>query len=90
MNQPHVLGSLGLVLSMGAKMDYTIELVARAIHEAEGAACRWDDEPSIRKERFREYARNAINLLDEDIGVLLLALQQARAEACSGNPRAAA
>jgi riboflavin synthase len=90
MNQPHVLGSLGLVLSMGAKMDYTIEFVARAIHEAEQGACRWDDESAIRKERFREYARNAINLLDEDIGVLLFALQQARAGACSANPRAAA
>ena len=72
---------------MGAKMDYTIELVAQAIHDAEGAACRWDDEPAIRKERFREYARNAIKLLDEDIGVLLFALQQARAEACLANPR---
>ena len=71
-------------------MDYTIELVAQAIHEAEQTACRWDDEPTICKERFREYARNAINLLDDDIGVLLLALKEAAAEAHLGFPRAAA
>jgi hypothetical protein len=75
---------------MDSKMDYTIELVAQAIHETEQTACRWDDEPTIRKERFREYARNAINLLDEDIGVLLLALKEAAAEVRLGTPRAAA
>jgi hypothetical protein len=75
---------------MDSKMDYTIELVAQAIHETEQTACRWDDEPTIRKERFREYARNAINLLDEDIGVLLLALKEAAAEMRLGTPRAAA
>jgi hypothetical protein len=71
-------------------MNYTIELVAQAIHDAEQVACRWDDETAIRKERFREYARNAIKLLDDDIGVLLLSLQVATAEARSGGPRAAA
>jgi hypothetical protein len=59
-------------------MDYKIELVAQAIHEAEQAACLWDNEPAIRKERFREYARNAIDLLDEDINILLLALRGAQ------------
>jgi hypothetical protein len=38
----------------------------------------WDNEPAIRKERFREYARNAIDLLDEDINILLLALRGAQ------------
>jgi hypothetical protein len=71
-------------------MDYTVELVAQAIHDAEQTAFRWDDEPAICKERFREYARNAINLLGEDIGVLVLALKEATAEAYSGSPRAAA
>jgi hypothetical protein len=71
-------------------MNYTIELVAQAIHDAEQTASRWDDEPAIRKERFREYARNAIDLLGEDIGVLLLALKDAAAKARLGNPRAAA
>ena len=71
-------------------MNYTVELVAQAIHDAEQATCQWDDEPAIRKERFREYARNAINLLGEDIGVLLLALQESTAEARSGSSRAAA
>jgi hypothetical protein len=71
-------------------MDYTIELVAQAIHEAEQTRSRWDDEPASRKERFREYARNAITLLDEDIGVLVLALKEAKAEAHSRSSRAAA
>jgi hypothetical protein len=62
-------------------MGDTIELVAQAIHQAEQAACLWDDEPAIRKDRFREYARNAVNLLDDDIGVLLLALKGAGADA---------
>jgi hypothetical protein len=75
---------------MDSKMDYTIELVAQAIHEAEQAACRWDDEATIRKERFRVYARNAINLLDEDIGVLLLALKEAAGDVRLGTSRAAA
>jgi hypothetical protein len=61
-------------------MDYNIELVAQAIQEAEQAACPWDNEPASRKERFREYARNAVNLLDDDIDVLLLALKEAAAE----------
>jgi hypothetical protein len=59
-------------------MDYKIELVAQAIHEAEQVACLWDNEPAVRKERFREYARNAIDLLDEDINILLLALRGAQ------------
>jgi hypothetical protein len=75
---------------MGLSMNYTIELVAQAIHEAEQAACRWDDETEIHKERFREYAGNAIKLLDDDIGVLLLALREATAEARLGSPKAAA
>ncbi len=74
----------------GAKMDYKVELVAQALHEAEQQACSWTDEPTIRKERFRAYARNAINLLNEDIGVLLLALEQATAEQRVGGPRATA
>ena len=71
-------------------MDYTVELVAQAIHEAEQPACRWDDEATFRKERFREFARNAITLLDDDIGVLLLAMKEAAAEVPLGTPRAAA
>ena len=71
-------------------MDYTVELVAQAIHEAERAAWRWDDESTLRKERFREYARNALKLLDEDVGVLLLAMKDTAAEVRLGIPRAAA
>ena len=58
-------------------MQHKVELVARAIHTAEHQEVLWDSEPSDRKDRFREYARNAINLLNEDIGVLLLALEEA-------------
>ena len=61
---------------IGATMDYKVELVARAFHEAEQEAPLWDNLPAVRKEQFREFARNAVNLLNEDIGVLLLALEQ--------------
>jgi hypothetical protein len=71
-------------------MHLEVELVARAIHKAEHQELPWDSEPSARKERFREYARNAINLLGEDIGVLLLALKGATDERSVGAPRAAA
>ncbi len=64
---------------MGEKMDYKVELVAQAFYEADQEGCRWDSEPAARKEQFREFARNAINLLNEDIGVLLLALEQSAA-----------
>ena len=60
------------------KMEHRIELVAQAIHETAQTGCLWANEPTIRKERFREYARNAVNLLDDDIGVLLLALKEAQ------------
>ena len=61
-------------------MEYRVELVSRAIHEAQPQACSWDAETASRREHFRECARNAIKLLDEDIGVLLLALREATAE----------
>jgi hypothetical protein len=70
-------------------MDYRIELVARAFYDAEYEGFSWDNEPEILKRQFREYARNAINLLNEDIGVLLLALEQATDER-PGETRAAA
>ena len=63
-----------------ARLDYKVELVARAFHEAEQEEPLWDDLPAVRKEEFREFARNAINLLNEDIGVLLLALEQSTAD----------
>lgn len=71
-------------------MLHKVELVARAIHKAERQDLSWDSEPSDRKERFREYARNAINLLGEDLGVLLLALEEATTRKRIGDPRAAA
>jgi hypothetical protein len=57
-----------------------IELVAQAIHDAQPSAFAWDAEPAFDRERYREYARNAIKLLGEDIGVLLFSLGGAAAE----------
>jgi C4-type Zn-finger protein len=62
------------------KLAYSVEGVARAIHEAHQQACSWSNEPDEAKERFREYARNAIELLNDDIGVLLAALAGTTAE----------
>ncbi|MGF9760642.1 hypothetical protein AAII07_36180 [Microvirga sp. 0TCS3.31] len=70
-------------------MQHKVELVARAIQKAEHKELSWDGESSTCKERFREYARNAISLLGEDIGVLLLALEEANAEQGMGDLRAA-
>jgi hypothetical protein len=71
-------------------MDYQIELVARAFYDAEYDNCSWDGEAEYIKQEYREYARNAINLLHEDIGVLLMALERATAEEYPGRSRAAA
>ncbi|QRM29248.1 hypothetical protein [Microvirga sp. VF16] len=71
-------------------MDYQVELVARAFYDAEYEDCLWDGEIEAVKQEFREYARNAINLLEEDIGVLLLALERATAEERPERSRAAA
>jgi hypothetical protein len=58
-------------------MNYKVELVAQAFYEASQGACMWDNEPAVCKEQFREFARNVINLVNEDIGVLLPALENA-------------
>ena len=68
-------------------MDYQVELVARAFHDAEHGARSWDHEPETLRKQFREFARNAINLLNEDIGVLLLALEQSTASDEARQPR---
>ncbi len=61
-------------------MDYKVELVAQAFYEADPGACQWDSEPAVCKEQFREFARNVINLVNEDVGVLLPASENASAE----------
>ena len=66
------------------RTDHKVELVARAIYEAEQHTRSWDNESARNKERSREYARNAIRLLNDDIGVLLCALNEAAAEHPSG------
>jgi hypothetical protein len=71
-------------------MDYQVELVARAFYDAEHEDCSWDSEAEHVRGEFREYARNAIDLLHEDIGVLLQALQEASAEDHPEKSRAAA
>ncbi len=65
---------------IGTKIDYKVELVARALYEAEQDTLLWDDLPAVRRDQLREFARNAIKLLNEDIGVLLLALEQSTAD----------
>ena len=71
-------------------MDYQVELVARAFYDAEHEDFLWDGEAEVIKDEFREYARNAISLLHEDIGVLLMALERAVAEEHPDRSRAAA
>jgi len=71
-------------------MDFQVELVARAFFEAEHEDFSWDGEAELVRDEFREYARNAIKLLHDDIGVLLQALQQGAAEERSEPSRAAA
>lgn len=71
-------------------MDYQIELVARAFYDAEHEGYSWDCEGETLKREFRGYARNAINLLQEDIGVLVMALQRASDEEHPEKARAAA
>jgi hypothetical protein len=63
-----------------ASTDHTVELVARAIYEAEQHLHSWDNGSAQSRERSREHARNAIRLLKDDIGVLLFALNEAAAE----------
>lgn len=67
-----------------------MELVARAFYDAEFEDCLWDGETESVRQEYREYARNAINLLDDDIGVLLMALDKAMAEERPERSRAAA
>jgi hypothetical protein len=73
---PHREQLRAVVTDIGHK----VELVAQAFHEAEPEAGLWDNEPAAIKQQFREFARNAIDLLNEDIGVLLLVLEQSTAD----------
>jgi hypothetical protein len=78
----------GFLIVSKIRTDHTVELVARAIYEAEQHACSWDNGSAMSRERSREYARNAIRLLNNDIGVLLSALNEAAAEQSSSGLRA--
>ena len=42
-----------------------VEHVARTFYEAQEEAPDWDSEPDFLKEEFREYARDAIALLEQ-------------------------
>lgn len=68
-------------------MEQTVEAVARAIQEAHPQARSWDVETAPRREHFRRCARNAVKLLDEDIGVLLHALREAKEKQKGGSRR---
>ena len=56
-------------------MNYQVEFVAQAIYEAEKSGRLWTNEPAINKERFGLLDK-AIRLLNEDICVLLHALEK--------------
>ena len=64
-------------------MNYKVELVAQAFYEADPEAGLWDNEPADCKEQFREFARNVINLLNEDIGLLPQSARSERKEISS-------
>ncbi len=57
-------------------MDYQVELVAQAFYEAEHDGSFWVNEPEVRKQEFRGYARHAIALMPDNIGAVVLALEQ--------------
>ena len=42
-----------------------VEHVARTFYEAQEEAPDWDSEPDLIKDAFREYARDAIALLEQ-------------------------
>ena len=42
-----------------------VEHVARTFYEAQEEAPDWDSEPNFIKDEFREYARDAIALLEQ-------------------------
>ncbi|MBL0408472.1 hypothetical protein JKG68_31920 [Microvirga aerilata] len=42
-----------------------VEHVARTFYEAQEEAPDWDSEPDLIKDEFREYARDAIALLEQ-------------------------
>jgi hypothetical protein len=47
-------------------MNTQVEFVARALYDAEDDAQCWECEPEILKEEFRQYARQAIALLEQE------------------------
>ena len=49
----------------GHVMEYEIEAVARAFYSVEDDAQVWEREPEIIKEEFREHARTAMALLEQ-------------------------
>ncbi len=57
-------------------MNNQIELVARALYDADDEGLGWDAEPEILKEEFRGYARTAVDLLQTETGVPPLALDK--------------
>jgi hypothetical protein len=50
-----------------------VEDVARAFYDAQEEAPDWDSEPEFLKEEFRQYARDAIALLEQHGEQLLAA-----------------
>lgn len=46
-------------------LNQQVESVARAFYYAEGEGQSWGHEPEILKEEFRQYARDAVTLLEQ-------------------------
>jgi hypothetical protein len=61
-------------------MEYQVELVAQAFYEAEHDGGFWVNEPEACKQEYRGCARHAIALMPDNIEVVLLALEQFRAD----------
>ena len=76
----HDRGQLAVVGIQAGVAPVPDEEPVLALYEADPEASLWDNEPAVRKEEFQEFVRNAVNLLNEDIGVILLALENASAE----------
>jgi hypothetical protein len=54
-------------------LQQQVEHVARGFYDAQEETPDWDSEPEFLKDQFREYARDAIALVEQDSELLLTA-----------------
>ena len=60
--QEHKSGVLGAVMDI---LRQQVEHVARAFYDVQEETPDWESEPEFLKEEFREYARDALALLEQ-------------------------